>query len=241
MDEIGKMPMDLQPKLLKAIEEGKIRPVGSETEIDINVRFIVAAQPEDAKHIIPDLRNRLGFPDFIEMPTLEQLLRSGRQLYIKIIEDSLNQAKKILRFNKDIKIRGDVYPLLLEHRYPGNFRELENILKSAIRSAEMNGRTEIQPQDLADVLRKSITFYEDKKKSPFTDEPNLAGIKLKDIIDHANKQKVRMIETKINEVLNSGKDIKSVLINEGLSEKEYLNFRKKVVTITGKRIKEFGL
>jgi transcriptional regulator with AAA-type ATPase domain len=205
------------------------------------VRFIAAAQPEDAEHIIPDLRNRLGHPDFIKMPTLEQELRKGKQLYIKIIEDSLNQAKKILGFNKEIKISREVYPLLREHRYPGNFRELKNILKSAIRSAEMNGRTEIELEDLIDVFEKSREFYgEDKEESP-SNESNLKNIKLKDIIDYAHQEKVRIIETKINEVLNSGKNLKSVLMNEGLSEKEYLNFRKKVVTITGKRIKEFGL
>jgi hypothetical protein len=64
---------------------------------------------------------------------------------------------------------------------------------------------------------------------------------LKDIIEHADQEKKRIIENKISEMLNTGKSLKSVLVNEGLSEKEYLNFRKKVVTITGKKIKEFGL
>jgi hypothetical protein len=63
---------------------------------------------------------------------------------------------------------------------------------------------------------------------------------VKDIIDHADKQKISIVETKMNEVLKSGKSLKTVLMSEGLSEEEYLNFRKKIVTITGKKIKEFA-
>jgi hypothetical protein len=58
---------------------------------------------------------------------------------------------------------------------------------------------------------------------------------LKDIIDHADKQRILTIETKMREVGSSGESLKSVLMNEGLSEKEYSNFRKKIVTITGEK------
>jgi hypothetical protein len=64
---------------------------------------------------------------------------------------------------------------------------------------------------------------------------------LKDIIDYAEKKKASIIETKIHEILSSGKNVKSVLRGEGLSEKDYQNFRKKIVTAIGKNLKELGL
>jgi transcriptional regulator with PAS, ATPase and Fis domain len=240
LDELGKMAKYLQAKILKVIEKKEITPVGSGKAIKIDVRFIAAAQPKDEREIILDLLNRLGFPDCIELPTLEERLRSREEIGNWLIESSLKRVKDNMGFNKAIKISETAYRQLLEHKYPGNFRELENILKSAIRSMDIDGRTKIQAQDLVDILRKSMTFYKDKETSSFPDADRLKDIKLKDIINYAQEQKSLVIKTKINELLKSGKNVRSVLINEGLSEKEYLNFVKKIRTITGKNLRELG-
>jgi len=67
---------------------------------------------------------------------------------------------------------------------------------------------------------------------------NTHNIKLKDIIDYADRKRASIIETKISETRRSSKNLLSVLQSEGLSEKEYQYFLKKGKTITGKKIKE---
>ncbi len=233
LDEIGNMPNDLQYKLLKAIDEKKIRPLGSEKDIDINSRFIGAAQPGNIKEILPDLRFRLGYPDCIETPTLRE--RIG-MLGERIIDHSLRVVIKKMNLTKDITLSTLAKNLLLKHDYKGNFRELESILRSGIKVAQAEGRTKIVPRDFKRVLDFNRKFF--KGTNLNSSEISTEEVKLKDIIDHAEKIKASIIESKIRDVTKNGRSLKSVLFEEGLSEGEYLNFRKKVVNITGKKIRE---
>ena len=233
LDEIGTMPNGLQYKLLKAIGEKKIRRLGSEKVIDIKARFIGAAQPGNIKKILPDLLFRLGYPDCIETPTLRERIGMLGEM---IIYHSLRVVIKKMNLTKDITLSTLAEHLLLKHDYEGNFRELESILRSGVKVAQAEGRTKIVPRDFKRVLDFSRKFF--KGTNLNSSEISTEEVKLKNIIDHAEKIKAFIIESKIRDVTKNGRSLKSILFEEGLSEGEYLNFRKKVVNITGKKIRE---
>jgi len=233
LDEIGNMPNGLQYKLLKAIGEKKIGRLGSVKVIDINARFIGAAQPGNIKKILPDLLFRLGYPDCIETPTLRERIGMLGEM---IIYHSLRVVIKKMNLTKDITLSTLAEHLLLKHDYEGNFRELESILRSGVKVAQAEGRTKIVPRDFKRVLDFSRKFF--KGTNLNSSEISTEEVKLKNIIDHAEKIKAFIIESKIRDVTKNGRSLKSILFEEGLSEGEYLNFRKKVVNITGKKIRE---
>lgn len=235
LDETGNMPDGLQYKLLKAIDEKKTRRLGSVKDINIEARFIGAAQPGNIKKILPDLLFRLGYPDCIETPTLRE--RIG-MLGERIIDHSLRVVIKKMNLAKDITLSTLAKNLLLKHDYEGNFRELESILRSGIKVAQAEGRTKIVPRDFKRVLDLTRRFS--KGTNLNSSEISTEEVKLKDIIDHAEKIKASIIESKIRDVTKNGRSLKSILFEEGLSEGGYLNFRKKVVNITGKNIREFS-
>ncbi len=249
LDELGKMPKYLQAKLLKAIDEKEITRLGSNKPIKIDIRLITAIQPIDVKEdrIIPDLLYRLGYPSLIRMPNLNERLPSNPR---KIIMNSLKVVSKKFNLNYDVSISNEAIKVLQNHRYEGNYRELENILMRAVLSAKSHSRYLILPEDLE--LNNEITIrsvdmqitnkgdrrdMSDLNRKPFID--CLKEIKLKDVIDYANKVRASIVEEKMREIIEKGMDIKRALINEGLPEKSYQVFRKKVEIITGKKFKDF--
>lgn len=239
LDEIGQMPTHQQTKLLRAIEEKKIRRVGGEVQITINVRFIAAAQPKYIiEGIIPDLLNRLGFPNCIQLPTLNERLRVMPD---HVIGNSLRRALKgislNLRGSGPIQLNDYTKNLLVNREYRGNYRELENILKSGIISATAKSRTEIFPDDLEEAMGISERFYGTSNTDSLFNEAALKDVLLKDSIEYANKVRASIVETKVRDLLRSGKKIKTTLQEEKATEK-YENFLKKVRTITGKDVRE---
>lgn len=131
LDEIGDMPMGLQRKLLRVIEEREFIPVGSTDHISVNARFISATNKnlkklvENAK-FREDLYYRLHVFS-IHIPALRERKDDIPALVDYFIEDQ-NQL-----LNRRVKtIADDALRLLMEYDYPGNVRELQNIIISAM-------------------------------------------------------------------------------------------------------------
>lgn len=131
LDEIGDMPLNLQAKMLRFLQERVIERVGGRNEISVDVRVICATHrdlPEMAKQekFREDLYYRVGEVT-IELPPLRE--RSG---------DVVVLAKHFLNvFNKEFgqSVRGfseDATKAMLTHEWTGNIRELQNKLKSAV-------------------------------------------------------------------------------------------------------------
>ncbi len=250
LDELGKMPKYLQAKLLKVIDEKEITRLGSNNPIKIDIRLITAIQPIDIDvkedRILPDLLYRLGYPSMLRMPKLNERLLSNPR---KIIMNSLKVVSKKFNLNHEVSISNEAINVLKNHRYEGNYRELENILMRAVLSAKSHSRYIILSEDLElnEITIRGVDMQiankgdgkdmSDQNRKPFID--SLKEIKLKDVIDHANKVRASIVEEKIREIIEKGIDIKRALINEGLPEKSYQVFRKKVEIITGKKFKDF--
>lgn len=259
LDEIGNMPRQLQAKILRVLEEKKFFRLGGNTSIQIDVRFTAAIQPRNKSEILPDLLYRLGYPDVITMPTLNEALEEAGEVIIKkalervlkttIIKETYfpvhsREATVHSLYNKlyryPTKISKQSLHILMNHKYEGNYRELENILRGAIASYYFSSRNYISPEDLHFIKGTS----ENQRKIDEGNETEPVSInnkiKLTNIINYADKIRSSIVEKKVIEVLRHGVDVKSAFIAEGLPEKEYQNFWKKITKITGKSIRELN-
>lgn len=131
LDEIGEMPLAMQAKLLRAIQEGKIERVGGEKPIDIDVR-IIAATNIDLKKAIKerkfreDLFYRLNVIP-IDLPPLRER-KEDIPLFIDYFIPVYNKE-----LNVDIKrVTEEAKNALVNYDWPGNVRELENLLERMI-------------------------------------------------------------------------------------------------------------
>jgi len=131
LDEIGEMPIDLQPKLLRVIQEGEFDPVGSSETIKVDVRIIAATHRDLLKHaqenkFREDLYYRLNvFP--INVPPLRA---RGNDICLIANEMIQGFSKKLNRPIVDLSENDKV--LLTNYHWPGNVRELQNLIERAI-------------------------------------------------------------------------------------------------------------
>lgn len=130
LDEIGDMPMNLQVKLLHVLDERKVFRIGGEKPIEVKGR-IIAATNKDLKKLIEeekfreDLYYRLNVVP-INIPPL----RERKEDIPALIKMFLNNYNKEHGTSKTISEKG--YNILIEYDYPGNIRELENIVERLV-------------------------------------------------------------------------------------------------------------
>ena len=140
LDEIGEMPLQIQVKILRVLQDKKITPIGSRTEKQINVRIIAATNKNleeevEKRNFRQDLFYRLSvFP--IDIPPLRE-----RKKDIKTLVDFFIK-KYYISFQKEQKeISTDVYQHFLEYSWPGNIRELKNTIEYCMNMIEENEKT----------------------------------------------------------------------------------------------------
>jgi two-component system response regulator PilR (NtrC family) len=131
MDEIGNMSLTMQVKLYRVLQEGKVRPIGSNEEIDVDVRVIAATNKEFEKEIAEgrfreDLYYRLSVIP-IQLPPL----RDRREDIALLARHFLEKFRKTME--KAITgISAEALRKLEAYDWPGNVRELENTIERAI-------------------------------------------------------------------------------------------------------------
>lgn len=128
LDEIGEMPLSLQVKLLRVLQERKIERLGSNKTIDLNIRVIAATNADleiliEEKKFRRDLYYRLNVLQ-LELPPLRE-----RKEDIPLLLNNLIN-KYSIKFNKNpLKLKPDLLSLFKNYSWPGNVRELENIVE----------------------------------------------------------------------------------------------------------------
>jgi transcriptional regulator with GAF, ATPase, and Fis domain len=131
LDEIGELPLEVQPKLLRVLQEGQVERLGNPRTVDVDVRVIAATNRDLSEEVREgrfrrDLYYRLNvFP--ITLPTLRQR-RSDIPLLVWHLVDRLGRTLR----KKIDSIPDDVMEALRNHDWPGNVRELENVLQRAL-------------------------------------------------------------------------------------------------------------
>ncbi|HSH35919.1 sigma-54 interaction domain-containing protein [Schnuerera sp.] len=128
LDEINSMPLELQSKLLRVLQDGNLRPVGGTKSINVDVRVITATNipPEEAvnhKLLRRDLYYRLNVIS-LKIPPLKER-KDDIPLLTKHFINKLNK-----KLNKSIKgVSEDVMNILINNSWEGNVRELENLIE----------------------------------------------------------------------------------------------------------------
>ena len=128
LDEIGEMPSATQAKLLRVLEDSKVRRLGSKSEISVDVRVLAATNkvPEEAVakgQLRSDLYFRLNVVHIV-LPPLREHPEDLEELTTALLAD-LNR-----KHNRAVKdVDGEVLQAFRRHQWPGNVRELRNVLE----------------------------------------------------------------------------------------------------------------
>lgn len=134
LDEIADLPLHMQVKLLRAIQEKTIRPVGSQNEISVDVRIISATHKNlvEAGTLRQDLYYRINVIE-LKVPCLRE-----RKIDIPILTRNILDRLAADHQQEQVTISANALAKLEQYDFPGNVRELENILQRAYALSEGN-------------------------------------------------------------------------------------------------------
>ena len=148
LDEIAEMPIHLQTKLLRVLQERKLRRLGDEQEIDVNFRLVSSTNRDTAQMIQEGtLREDLYFRIStikIKSPPLRERLDDVPLLANRFLEQYAEKYKKRIR-----EISTPAFALLMRYDWPGNVRELESVIEHAVLFATED---KLMPDDLPEQL-----------------------------------------------------------------------------------------
>ena len=148
LDEIGEMPLEMQTKLLRALQERKVRPVGGNTEMPFDARVIAATHRDlesevDQKRFRQDLFYRINVVR-IDVPPLRERTTDILMLATHFLAKSAERGNKGM-----MALSPQVAAPLLAYDWPGNVRELENCMERAVALARFD---HISAEDLPEKI-----------------------------------------------------------------------------------------
>jgi transcriptional regulator with GAF, ATPase, and Fis domain len=150
LDEIGDMPLDMQKKLLRVLQEKEVRPVGGKRAIPVDVR-ILSASNQDLRRAVAENRFREDLLYRLNVITVElPPLRDRTEDIPAIVQRVLDEVAEMTGTPRKT-ISDEAMELLVRHRWPGNVRELRN----EIRKAHALSDRVILPLVLSDPVRKA--------------------------------------------------------------------------------------
>jgi len=239
LDEIAEIPMPLQAKLLRVLESRDFRRIG-ETQTRYFKGRVIAATNKDLREEIKnkrfreDLFYRLNVLELKLPPFRELFNASEKEMIIPMIASNIKA-----KFNPDrwqwnwLPWDDEARDILLKYDYPGNFRELHNILKRALTLSDGKKiKMKHLPDEVQNYKKQNIILNE---QSPIKTD-NLRDVRLTDIFDYANSVTKSMISSKVEEVYKSRQEMKKVLqeeLAENFTDSAYQTFRKKIVNTIG--------
>jgi two-component system response regulator GlrR len=131
LDEIGDMPLSIQSKLLRAIQERQFYPVGSERPVEVDVRLIVATQKDLENHVKQGLFREDLFYRIHVIPIQLPALRERKEDIPPLVDYFLKKFSRQMK--KEVKgLTPQAMQRLMLYDWPGNVRELENALEYAV-------------------------------------------------------------------------------------------------------------
>jgi DNA-binding NtrC family response regulator len=188
LDEIGEMPAGTQAKLLRVLEERKLRRLGSKVETDVDVRVLAATNkiPEDAVargELRQDLYYRLNVFN-IHMPPLRDHKEDLPQLVASLLAQVANKHSRNVT-----SVSEPVMHVFQHYGWPGNVRELRNTLERAVIVCESNT---VEPKHLPPGFGSQLT------KAPVSDA-NSIRLGVGTTVEEAEKQLIlKTLETTHN-------------------------------------------
>jgi len=173
LDEINSIPTYIQAKLLRIIEENEVRVLGEDRTRKFNVKIICASNVNlEEKIKLEEFRQDLYYRISGQVITLPPL-RDMKESIIPIAEKQIIKIKKNIKFDKKISISKAARKKMLNYDWPGNIRELHNILYRAMSKLRLEERRTITGSD--------VTFLSSFYRSANDINVNLADIQFKDL------------------------------------------------------------
>jgi DNA-binding NtrC family response regulator len=131
LDEIGELPVQTQAKLLRVLDDARVRRIGGPAEIQLDVRVLAATNRDPAEvvrtgHFRQDLYYRLNVFQ-IELPPLRD-----RRDDLPVLCDALIAALNLKHARRVKTVHPEVMECFRQHSWPGNVRELRNVLETAV-------------------------------------------------------------------------------------------------------------
>ena len=149
LDEVGEMPLEMQPKLLRALQENVVRPIGSDRDVPFNTR-IIAATNRDLEAEVEEGRFREDLfyrINVVQIPVPP--LRSRGHDILLLAQHFLEQTAQ--RVGKDVKgLSSTVAQKLRDYDWPGNVRELRNCIERAVTLTQFD---QVVVEDLPEKIR----------------------------------------------------------------------------------------
>ncbi|HXH82205.1 MAG TPA: sigma-54 dependent transcriptional regulator [Candidatus Tectomicrobia bacterium] len=144
LDEIGEMPLPLQSKLLRVIEDKRLTPIGSDRVVEVDVRFIATTNKDlqvevERGAFRRDLFYRLSVMP-VRVPPLRERVGDIPLLAQHFLAVSARRSKKPVR-----AIAPAAMDALCRYAWPGNVRELENVIERAVIVAKGDTVTDVEP------------------------------------------------------------------------------------------------
>jgi two-component system response regulator PilR (NtrC family) len=183
LDEVAELPLHMQVKLLRAIQEKAVRPVGEQKEIPVDVRVLSATHKDLAKLVEEgdfrqDLYYRINVIE-LKVPSLRQRREDIPQLASHV----LNQLCSSLGIDPP-RISPEAMEALQRYPFPGNVRELENTLERAL---TLSDGEQIQLDDLA---LPELDPAEQQQAQLDQPPPPPEGVSLEDYLEQIERQAI---------------------------------------------------
>jgi len=125
LDEIGEMPLSAQPKLLRVLEDLRVRRLGGKSEIPVDARLLAATSRSSVAHLREEIYYRLSVFRIVLPPLRER--KEDIPLIAEVMIETLNKKHG----TRVTGIDSDVLNLFQTHAWPGNIRELRNVIERA--------------------------------------------------------------------------------------------------------------
>jgi Nif-specific regulatory protein len=213
LDEVGEMPISLQPKLLRVLQERTVEPLGSSKTVKVDVRIISATNKDLSEEIKKGNFREDLFWRLNVIPIYIPPLRERKEDIPLLIDYYLKSFCGI--YKKNVSIDEDALKLLISYEWPGNVRELSNTIERLVVMSE--GRV-IKPYDLPDTVRGVIKINK-----------SLSG-ELKLPTEVSELERIRIVDTLPKFNFNIRKTAQAL----GLTERQ-LNYRIKKYGISIKK------
>ncbi|WP_019601246.1 nitric oxide reductase transcriptional regulator NorR [Teredinibacter turnerae] len=192
LDEVGELPLNLQAKLLRAIQEGEVQRIGSDHPVQVNVR-IIAATNRDLEAEVEQGRFRADlFHRLSVFPITVPPLRDRQRDVLHLAEYFLERDQQRLKIQK-LVLSAAARTALMQHSWPGNVRELEHVLsRAALRASRKSSPGAIVVIDAIDLSLDDSTAT---TNSELSNNAAIAAVQVQDSLARQMQQFQRNLIT----------------------------------------------
>lgn len=226
LDEIGDAPLHIQARLLRVLQEREITPVGSTDIIPIDVRVIAATN----KNLLNEVKNNKFREDLFYrlnvMPIYTIPLRERKEDIIKSLKYYIFKIGNIDDINYFFE--KDVIEFLINYNWPGNFRELVNIVEYLVNIKEDNLKINIYdlPKYILeneDIENKSIDDLNKEELWVLSKIYSYNGIGRRNLSNISYEEGLNLGEGKLRRIINTLKELDYVTVDKGLNGTKITN------------------